>query len=182
LAKTRRKSWKSEGVSLTIKLPYERFRSPTPYRATGERVEVGASENPSALHVIDIINRLAPVLRGTVNTSAVALGVAVSGTTYVTNTSNLVAVNVANPAAPALLGSLPLTGKVWGAAVDATRNLAAVATGTGGLRIVDITTPASMALRGTATWSPSPPDTLPDARGVALYSLTYGYAVSDASS
>src|SRR5215471_15890693 len=45
---TLRKSWNEKGVSRRIELPYERFRSPTPYRATGERVEVGASENPSA--------------------------------------------------------------------------------------------------------------------------------------
>jgi 6-phosphogluconolactonase (cycloisomerase 2 family) len=141
----------------------------------------------AGLHVIDMSNRLAPVLRGTANTSAVALGVAVSGNiAYVANTSSLVAVDVTNPPAPTVLGSIGLTGKVWGVAVDATRNLAAVATGNGGLRIVDITTPAAMALRGTATWSPPSPDTSPDARGVVLYSPTangpYYALVADHSS
>lgn len=115
----------------------------------------------AGIHVIDITNPVVPVLRGSFATGGSALGVVVRGTTaYVASGSNLVLVNISNPAALIQISSLALGGTAWGLAVDTQRNLAAVANGNLGLKIVDISNPAAMVLRGTALTG--------DARGVAL--------------
>lgn len=115
----------------------------------------------AGLHVVDITIPLSPRLLGSFSTGNNALGVRVRGTTaYVANTSDLRVVNAANPAAMILVSALPLSGTVWNLDIDANRNLAAVAAGTGGVYLVDISNPAAPLSRGHVSTG--------DARGVAM--------------
>jgi hypothetical protein len=114
----------------------------------------------STLSVVDISTPNAPVLRGTFNTGS-CLGVVVQGTTaYLNCYSGLLLVNVTNPAALIQISSLAVGGTPWKLAVDPTRNLVAMAMGTSGLKLVDISNPAAPVLKGTALTG--------DARAVAL--------------
>jgi len=103
----------------------------------------------AGLHVVDIANPLAPRLLGSFNTGNTARGVKVRGTTaFVANSSNLQIVNTVNPSAMIQVSQLPLGGTVWNLDLDANRNLAAVAAGSNGLYLVDISNPAAPVLRG----------------------------------
>lgn len=115
----------------------------------------------SGLHVVNITNPLAPTLLGSFNTGANARGVKVIGTTaFIANSSNLRIVNAANPAAMSQISSVPLTGTVWDVDVDPNRNLAAVAAGSGGIHLVDVSNVANPAIRGNVVTG--------DARSVAI--------------
>ncbi len=115
----------------------------------------------AGLHVVDIANPLAPRLLGSFNTGNNARGVKVRGTVaLVANTANLQIVNVANPDAMILISTVPLSGTVWNLDVDAGRSLAAVAAGSGGVYLVDITNPAAPVVRGSVATS--------DARAVVV--------------
>jgi hypothetical protein len=114
----------------------------------------------AGLHVIDITNPVAPLLRGSFSAGS-SLAVVVRGTTaYLGSQSNLVLVNISNPAAMIQISSLSLSRTIYGLAVDLQRNLVAAATGASGLQLVDVTNPAAMVLKGRASTG--------DARAVAL--------------
>jgi hypothetical protein len=114
----------------------------------------------SNLSVVDITNPLVPTLRGTFSTGN-CLGVVVRGpTAYLNCSSGLQLINVNNPAAMIQISSLSVGGTPWKLAVDSTRNLVAMAMGTSGLKLVDISNPGAPALRGTAQTG--------DARAVVL--------------
>jgi len=114
----------------------------------------------SNLSVVDITNPAVPVLRGTFN-SGNCLGVAVQGSTAFLNCNGgLLAVNVANPAAMIQVSSLSVGGTSWKIALDSGRHFVAMAMGSAGLKLVDVTNPASPVLKGTAATG--------DTRGVAL--------------
>ena len=114
----------------------------------------------SVLHVVDVANPLAPVLRGTLPTGN-SLAVAVSGTTaYVANGSNLLLINVANPGAMTLLGSVAITGTAQGVDVDPQRKLAVVAAGSTGLYVVDVSNSGAPTVVGNVDTG--------DARDVAI--------------
>jgi hypothetical protein len=113
------------------------------------------------LKVVDISTPTAPRLLGTFAGVGNALGVKVRGTTaYVTAGSSLYIISVANPGAMIQAGSISLGGTAWNVELDPTRNLAAVAAGGAGLKLVDISNLSLPILRGTVATG--------DARGVAL--------------
>ena len=117
------------------------------------------------LKVVDISTPTAPRLLGSFGGVGNALGVKVRGTTaYVTGGSSLYIVSVANPGAMIQAGSINVGGTAWNLALDATRNLAAVAAGNAGLKLVDVSNLSALVLRGTAATG--------DARGVALVGNT----------
>ncbi|SFC63468.1 Ig-like domain-containing protein [Massilia yuzhufengensis] len=113
------------------------------------------------LKVVDVSAPTAPRLLGTFAGTGNAMGVKVRGTTaYVAAGSSLYIVSVANPGAMILAGSVNLGGTAWNLDLDPTRNLAAVAAGSAGLKLVDVSNLSAPLLRGTASTG--------DARGVAL--------------
>ena len=113
------------------------------------------------LKVVDISTPTLPRLLGTFAGVGNALGVKVRGTTaYVTGGSSLYIVSVANPGAMIQAGSLSVGGTAWNVDLDPTRNLAAVAAGSAGLKLVDVSNLSAPILRGTSLTG--------DARGVAL--------------
>ena len=113
------------------------------------------------LKVVDISTPTLPRLLGTFAGVGNVLGVKVRGTTaYVTGGSSLYIVSVANPGAMIQAGSLSVGGTAWNVELDATRNLAAVAAGSAGLKLVDVSNLSAPILRGTVLTG--------DARGVAL--------------
>ncbi|QGZ42385.1 hypothetical protein IP92_04120 [Pseudoduganella flava] len=113
------------------------------------------------LKVVDITNPAAPRLLGTFAGVGNAMGVKVRGTTaYVVAGGSLYIVSVANPGAMIQAGTLSLGGTAWNLDLDPTRNLAAVAMGGAGLKLVDVSNLSAPLLRGTAATG--------DARGVAL--------------
>ena len=113
------------------------------------------------LKVVDVSTPTAPRLLGTFAGVGNALGVKVRGTTaYVTGGSSLYIISVANPGAMLQAGAISLGGTAWNVELDPTRNLAAVAAGSAGLKLVDISNLSVPVLRGTSATG--------DARGVAL--------------
>ncbi|TWI69732.1 hypothetical protein IP91_00805 [Pseudoduganella lurida] len=113
------------------------------------------------LKVVDITDPAAPRLLGTFAAVGNAMGVKVRGTTaYVAANGGLTIVSVANPGAMIGAGSISLGGTAWNLDLDPTRNLAAVAMGAGGLKLVDVSNLSAPVLRGSAPTG--------DARGVAL--------------
>jgi len=114
----------------------------------------------STLSVVDITTPTAPVLRGSFSTGN-CLGVVVQGTTaYLNCSSGLLLVNISNPSSMIQISSLAVGGTPWKLAVDPSRHFVAMAMGTSGLKLVDVTNPAAPVLRGTASTG--------DARAVAL--------------
>ncbi len=125
----------------------------------GNRAYVAAGS--IGLHVVDITNPLAPRLLGSFGTSGSALGVKVVGTTaFVAAGSSLQVVNVSNPGAMISVSTLAIGGTAWGLDINPNRNLAAVAAGTVGLQMVDISNVSAPVLRGRIATG--------DARGVAM--------------
>ncbi len=115
----------------------------------------------AGLKVVDVSTPAAPRLLGTFGGVGNALGVKVRGTTaYVTGGSSLYIVSVANPGAMIQAGAISLGGTAWNLDLDPTRNLAAVAAGSAGLKLVDVSNLSAPLLRGTVATG--------DARGVAL--------------
>ncbi len=113
------------------------------------------------LQVVDVSTPPAPRLLGTFAGVGNALGVKVRGTTaYVTAGSALYIVSVANPGAMIQAGAITVGGTAWNLDLDPTRNLAAVAAGAAGLKLVDVSNLSAPLLCGTAATG--------DARGVAL--------------
>lgn len=93
----------------------------------------------TGLHVVDITNPLAPRLLGSFTTNGPAMGVRVVGSTaFLAVGSSLQIVNVANPAAMIGVSTLSVGGTAWDLDVDPMRNLAIVAAGTSGIRVIDI--------------------------------------------
>lgn len=114
----------------------------------------------AGLHVVDITTPATPHLLGSFSAGS-SLAVVVRGTTaYLGSGSNLVLVNISNPAAMIQISSIAAGGTVYGIAVDSQRNIAALATGTNGLQLVDVSNPAVPVLKGAARTG--------DARDVAL--------------
>jgi hypothetical protein len=117
------------------------------------------------LKVVDVTAPAAPRLLGTFAGVGNAMGVKVRGTTaYVVAGGTLSIVSVANPGAMIQAGSIDLGGRGWNLDLDPTRNLAAVAMGGAGLKLVDVSNLSAPLLRGTAATG--------DARGVALRGTT----------
>lgn len=115
----------------------------------------------AGLQVIDITNPLAPRLLGSFATSGTAMGVKVVGTTaFVAAGSSLQIVNVVNPGAMIGVSSLSVGGTAWNLDVDPNRNLAIVAAGSAGIRIIDISNVSAPIQRGLLATG--------DARGVAM--------------
>ena len=138
----------------------------------GNRAYIAAGS--AGLHVVDISVPGTPRLLGSFNTGGNALGVKVVGSVaFIANGSNLRVLNVANPAAIISVATLGLSGTIWNLDVDPARNLAAVAGGSGGLHLVDISNPTTPVVRGRLASS--------DARGVVLrgsYAFVADYAQS----
>jgi hypothetical protein len=106
----------------------------------------------AGLQVVDVTNPLLPVILGTLATGGNALGLVVSGNTaYIANGSNLFIASVANPAAMTQIGALALAGQIQGVDVDSQRNLAIVAAGSSGIYAVDVSNPAALIMRGSAS-------------------------------
>ena len=125
----------------------------------GTRAYVAAGSG--GLQVIDITTPTAPALLGSFNTGGNALGVRVRGNiAYVANGSNLQLVNVSSPASMIQVSTLSLSGTVWNLDVDTSRNLVAVANGTGGISLVDVSNPAVPTLLGRVSTG--------DSRAVAI--------------
>ncbi len=113
------------------------------------------------LKVVDVSTPTSPRLLGTFAGVGNILGVKVRGTTaFVTGGSTLSIISAANPGAMIQAGSVSVGGTAWNLELDATRNLALVAAGSAGLRIVDIANLSVPIVRGGVATG--------DARGVAL--------------
>ncbi|KQV51395.1 hypothetical protein ASE26_16765 [Duganella sp. Root198D2] len=113
------------------------------------------------LKVVDVSTPAAPRLLGTFAAVGNAMGVKVRGSmAYVVSGSSLYLVSVANPGAMIQAGTIGLGGTAWNLDLDPNRNLAAVAMGEAGLKLVDVSNVSAPLLRGTAATG--------DARGVAL--------------
>jgi hypothetical protein len=103
----------------------------------------------TGIHAVDVSTPTAPVLKNTLGTSGTAQDVVIAGNTaYVANGTNLFLADVTNPLALARISSLPLTGNIRGVAVDAKRKLVAVAAGSSGIYVIDISNPLSPFQRG----------------------------------
>lgn len=115
----------------------------------------------TGLHAVDVTNPLSPVRLGTLNTGGNALNVTVLGTTaYIANGSNLFLADVTNPASMVQIATLPLAGTIQGIDVDSQRKIAAVAAGTSGIYIVDVSKASAPVQRGAVSTG--------DARDVAI--------------
>jgi hypothetical protein len=100
-------------------------------------------------------------LLGTFSTGSNAMGVRVRGQiAYVATGNNLTMVNIANPASMILVNSIGVGGTAWNLDVDSTRNLAVVAAGGAGIKLIDVTNPAQPVLKGSLLLS--------DTRAVAI--------------
>jgi hypothetical protein len=127
----------------------------------------------TGLHIVDITTPTAPVVRGTFSVGSSYAVVVRGQTAYLGSGSNLVLVNISNPTAMIQISSLSLGGTIWGLAIDTQRNIAAVATGSSGLKLVDISNAGAPVLKGTALTG--------DARAVALsgnYAFVADYTTS----
>ncbi len=122
------------------------------------------ADGSAGLQIINISNPATPVLIGTFATGGEARDVVVrAGRAYIANGANgLSIVNVALANSPSLIGSLDTPGQGKGIAVDLQRNLALIADGTSGLRVIDISNPAVPVNRGFVTTG------LSDARDVEI--------------
>lgn len=113
------------------------------------------------LKVVDVSTPTAPRLLGTFSGVGNILGVKVRGTAaFVTGGSSLTIISAANPGAMIQAGQISVGGTAWNLELDSTRNLAVVAAGSAGLRLVDIANLSAPVLRGGIATG--------DARGVAL--------------
>jgi len=113
----------------------------------------------TGLQVVDVTDRRAPHIIGSLNTPGNANDVrAVGSRVYVADgTAGLHIIDVTTPSSPVLLGTLDTAGAALDVVVVGNR--AYVAGGTAGLQIIDVTSPAAPALLGTL-------DTPGTARGV----------------
>ena len=113
----------------------------------------------AGLQVVDVSDRRAPRIIGSLNTAGNANDVRVVGNrVYVAaGAAGLLIIDVTNPASPTLLGGLDTAGEANDVVVVG--NLAYVADGPAGLQIVDVTDPVTPHLLGTL-------DTPDTARGV----------------
>ena len=119
----------------------------------------------AGLQVVDITNPISPSLLGTFSTGSNAMAVKVRGNiAYVATGNSLELVNVSNPAAMIQASSIGLGGTAWALDVDSTRNLAAVAAGSGGAALIDVSNPSTPVVKGTASTG--------DARCVAIRNNT----------
>jgi hypothetical protein len=103
------------------------------------------------LQVFDVSNRTAPTLLRTVDTpgSATDLSIGSNQRLYVADGSNgLLIFDLSTPTNPVLLSTTNLNANAIGVDVNSTNNLVAVALGTSGLRIVDVSNSSSPQLRG----------------------------------
>ncbi|HEX8609965.1 MAG TPA: Ig-like domain-containing protein [Telluria sp.] len=115
----------------------------------------------AGLKVVDVSVPVAPKLLGSFAGVGNALGVKVRGSTaYVAAGSSLHLISVANPGAMIQIGALGVGGTAWNLDLDPARNLVAVAAGSAGLQLVDISNLSAPLLRGGVATG--------DARGVAL--------------
>jgi hypothetical protein len=115
----------------------------------------------TGLVVVDISQPATPRLINWLAAVGNTMGVKVHGTTaYVVATDSLYIINADYPGAMTLVGQIKLGGTGWNLDVDPTRNLAAVAMGKAGLKLVDVSQLSAPILSGTALTG--------DARGVAL--------------
>lgn len=103
----------------------------------------------AGLQVVDVTDRRAPHIVGSLDTPGNANDVRVVGTrAYVADgTSGLQIIDVSNPSAPALLGTLDTRGVAGDVVVVGNR--AYVADGAAGLQIIDVSNPSAPALLGT---------------------------------
>jgi hypothetical protein len=103
----------------------------------------------AGLQVVNVANRAAPVVVGSLDTIGNANDIRVIGNlAYIADgPGGLVIVNVAVPQAPVMVGSIDTPGDAWDVVVR--DNRAYVADGAAGLRIFDVTLPASPVLLGS---------------------------------
>jgi hypothetical protein len=124
----------------------------------------------AGLHVVDVSNLDAPVLRGTANTPGNANDVRVEGNlAYVADgPSGLQIVDVSNPSAPVIVGAKDTPGTATDLVVRG--NLVYVADGAAGLQVIDATNPVAPAIVGTL-------DTPGNARGIDATNAADGLVV-----
>ena len=125
---------------------------PTPGNAVGVAISgtlACVADSLAGLRLFDVSDPTLPVALGGYNTPGQALAVAMSGdvAAVADGTGGLRLFNLKNTAAPALLGSCSLPGSANGVALHG--NLACVTDG--GLRLVDISSPAVPVLLGSYT-------------------------------
>lgn len=117
------------------------------------------------IKIVDITKPEKPQLLGSFEGAGNAMGVKVRASiAYFVAGDSLHIVNIAKPDAIVQVGILELGGTGWNLGLDITRNLAAVAMGEAGLKLVDISLLSAPRLLGTAVTG--------DARGVALIGNT----------
>ena len=147
----------------------------------GNLAYVAASTN--GLVVVDVTDRVHPVVRGTLAGIGDAQAVRVAGSYVFIGDANgfLRVVRVLNPAAPALVASLPIAGRPNALAVHA--NVAAVAAQAGGVSLVNIANPAApVLLAALATPAPALGVDFDTQRGLAAVAMgTGGVQVVDIS-
>jgi len=110
----------------------------------------------AGLAVIDVANPVSPQILGYVETSGVT-----AHTTVAANGSNaflcerdkLLVINASDPSHPVIVGTLSGFGTITGIAVSGSVAYVACSDGNGHLRTVDVSTPGSPMVLGTATFS-----------------------------
>ena len=115
---------------------------------SGTRVYI--ADGASGLQIVDVSNPSAPIIVGSVDTPGTAKGVDVSGNLAVvadgSPSSAARIINITNPASPQIVGSIAIPGDAKDLVVRNTE--AYVAAFTGGLQIVDFSTPTAPRIMG----------------------------------
>jgi hypothetical protein len=121
----------------------------TDVRVSGNYAYAAGSD--AGLVVIDIANRANPRVVATIDTPGNAQDIAIAGGArlYLADGANgLLTFDLANPANPVLASTLILSAPVLGVAVDASRNLAVAALGTGGIQLINVSSATQPSIRG----------------------------------
>ncbi len=117
-------------------------------RVSGQHVLV--TDANGALRVVNVIDPDAPTLVASLPIAGRPVALAVHGNlaAVAAQVGGVSFVNITDPAAPILIATLAVPGPALGVDFDAQRGLAAVAMGSSGLQLVDISTPTLPQLRG----------------------------------
>jgi hypothetical protein len=117
-------------------------------RASGQTIFI--ADSTGFLRIVSAQNPAAPTLLSSLAIPGNPAALALHGSTLAVaaQSGGVSLVNVANPASPTLIASFTTPAQAVGVDFDAQSGLAAVAMGTSGLQIADISTPATPKLRG----------------------------------
>lgn len=117
-------------------------------RASGQTAFI--ADSTGFVRIVNAENPAAPVLLSSLAIPGSPVAMALHGSTLAVaaQSGGVSLVNVANPSSPALIASFTLPAPALGVDFDPQSGFAAVAMGTSGLQIADVSTPASPKLRG----------------------------------